>query len=101
MSPVPNANAIESLMYVMICIKLDISHAVGVVSGYMANLGRQRWNAVKWVLQYARATHDNCISFNDCSDFVCGYVDSDFASGLDKSISTLGYAFTPVGGSIS
>lgn len=56
---------------------------------------------MKWVLQYARATHDNCISFNDCSDFVCGYVDSDFASGLDKSISTLGYAFTPVGGSIS
>lgn len=33
MSCVPNANAIESLMYVMICIRLDISHVVGVVNG--------------------------------------------------------------------
>lgn len=38
---------------------------------------------------------------NDCSDFVCDCVDSDFASGLVKSISTLDYAFTLVRGPIS
>lgn len=101
MSHVPNANAMESLMYVMICVRPDISHAVGVFSGYMANRGKECWNAVKWVLQYVRGSHDYCITFNSCSDFVCDYVDSDFASDLDMSISTLVYAFTLVGRSIS
>jgi ATP-binding cassette subfamily B (MDR/TAP) protein 1 len=32
-------NVIGSFMYVMVCIKLDIAHAMGVVSQFMANLG--------------------------------------------------------------
>jgi hypothetical protein len=32
MSRVPYANAVGSLMYVMVSTRLDISHAVGVVS---------------------------------------------------------------------
>ena len=41
MSKVPYALAIGSLMYVMVCTRLDIAHAVGVVSRFMNRLGKQ------------------------------------------------------------
>ena len=75
----------------------DISHVVGVVSKYMTNLTKEHWNAVKWVLWYLRGTSDYCITFNNNSDSVCGFVDSNFAGDLDKRKSTLGYVFTLVG----
>ncbi|XP_068667674.1 secreted RxLR effector protein 161-like [Aristolochia californica] len=37
MDNVPYAYAIGSLMYVMVCTRLDIAHAMGVVSRYMSN----------------------------------------------------------------
>ena len=37
MSRVPYSNTIGCLMYAMLCTRSDISHAVGVVSKYMAN----------------------------------------------------------------
>jgi antitoxin component HigA of HigAB toxin-antitoxin module len=41
MSKVPYALAIKSLMYAMGCTRADIAHAVGVVSRYMSNPGKQ------------------------------------------------------------
>ena len=43
MSRVPYTNAIGSLMYAMACTRPDISHAVGVVSRYMHNPGKDHW----------------------------------------------------------
>jgi len=37
-------------MYAMVSTRPDISHAVGVVSRFMENLGEEHWRAVKWVL---------------------------------------------------
>ena len=56
---------------------------------------------MKQVLRYLRVISDYCITFNSKSDYVCGFVDSDFAGDLDKRRSTLGYAFTLAGGAIS
>ena len=53
---VPYASVIGSLMYAMVCTQLDIAHVVGVVSRYMSNLGKQQWEAVKWILRYLRGT---------------------------------------------
>jgi len=61
MCHVSYANVVGSLMYVVICTRTNISHAVGVVSSYMENLGRERWNVVKWVLWYLRGTHNYLI----------------------------------------
>jgi hypothetical protein len=41
---------VGSLMYVMVSTRPNISHAVGVVSRYMENPGKEHWEAVKWVL---------------------------------------------------
>jgi hypothetical protein len=38
---VPYATAIRSMMYIMMCTRLDIAHAMGVVSKYIRNLGKQ------------------------------------------------------------
>eukprot|EP00253_Pinus_taeda_P019928 PITA_19928 len=68
---------------------------------YMANPGKEYWSVVKWVLRYLRGTSSYCITYNKCIEFVCGYVDSDFAGDLDKRRSTSGYVFTLAGGAIS
>ena len=64
MSHVPYANAVGNLMYAMVSTRPDISHAVGVVSRFMANPGKEHWQAVKWVLRYLRGTSDHCIVFS-------------------------------------
>jgi hypothetical protein len=49
-SCVPYATAVGSLMYEMVSNRPDISHAVGVVSRYMENPGKENWEIVMWVL---------------------------------------------------
>ncbi|KAI3472952.1 hypothetical protein Pfo_029198 [Paulownia fortunei] len=45
MAKVPYANAVGSLMYAMVCTRPDISQAVGVVSRYMHDPGKDHWQA--------------------------------------------------------
>ncbi|RDX98966.1 hypothetical protein CR513_18043, partial [Mucuna pruriens] len=51
MSRVPYASAMGSLMYAMVCTRLDIAHAVGIVSKLLSNPSREHWNVVKWILR--------------------------------------------------
>lgn len=46
------ASVVDSLMYAMMCKRLDISHVVGIVSRFLSNLGRKHWNVVKWIMRY-------------------------------------------------
>ena len=52
MSNVPHQSAVGSLMYAMVCTRLDIAHAMEVISIYMSNLGRPHLDAVKRVFKY-------------------------------------------------
>ncbi|KAK1417487.1 hypothetical protein QVD17_26616 [Tagetes erecta] len=54
MAKVPYASAVGSLMYAMVCTRPDIAHAVGVVSRFMSDPGREHWEAVKWLLRYLK-----------------------------------------------
>src|ERR1700722_3770283 len=58
MSCVPYASAAGSLMYAMVCTRLDISHAVGVLSRFMSKPGKEHWTTVKQVFRYLRGTSD-------------------------------------------
>ena len=42
MSRVPYESAVGSLMYAMVCTRPDIAHAVGVLSRFMSNPGKER-----------------------------------------------------------
>ena len=41
MDKVPYSSVFESQMYAMICTRPDIAHAVGVVSRFLENLGKE------------------------------------------------------------
>lgn len=101
MSRVPYASAVGSLMFAMICTRLDIAQAVGAVSRFMANPGKEHWNAVKRILRYLKGTSDVALCYGGSECIVRGYVDSDYAGDLDKRKSTTGYVFTLAGGAVS
>ena len=97
MSKVPYASAIDSLMYAMVCTRLDITHAVGVVSKFMSRPRKQHQETIKWILRYLKGSSDTCLCFTCASLKLQGYVDVDFAGGIDNKKSTTGFVFT-VGG---
>uniref|UniRef100_A0A2N9J203 Integrase catalytic domain-containing protein n=1 Tax=Fagus sylvatica TaxID=28930 RepID=A0A2N9J203_FAGSY len=102
MSKVPYASAVGCLMYAMVCTKPDLAHAVSTVSKYMANPGREHWNAVKWIFRYLKGTakHEILFSRQPGTNSVVGYVDADYAGEVDDRRSTTGYVFTLSGGPI-
>ena len=61
MMKVPYASVVGSLMYAMVCTRPDIGYAVGVVSRFMSNPGKEHWNAVKWILRYLKGTSNMCL----------------------------------------
>ncbi|RVW28295.1 Retrovirus-related Pol polyprotein from transposon TNT 1-94 [Vitis vinifera] len=79
MSKVPYASAISSLMYVMVCTRSDIAHAVGVVSKFMNRPGKQHWETVKWILRYLKGSLDTYICFT-------GGTTISWASNLQKIV---------------
>ena len=77
-------------MYAMVCSQPDIAQAVSMVSRYMANPGKQHWDAIKWHLRYLKGTSDVCLKFGIDDTRIIGYCDSDFAGDLDSRKSTSG-----------
>ena len=101
MSRVPYSSAVGSLMYAMVCSRPDLSHALSVVSRYMANPGKEHWKTVQWIFRYLRGTSNACLQFGNSRDELVGYVDSDYAGDLDKRRSLTGYVFTIGGCAVS
>ena len=96
MSKVPYASAMGCLMYAMVCIRPDLTHAVSAVSKFLSNLRKMHWDAVKWIFIYLRGTTDYGIVFSkqQSDHSVRGYVDVDYTGDLDDRRSTTGYVFT-------
>ena len=63
MSKVPYSSVIGILVYAMVCTRLDIAHAMGVVRRYMNNLGKEHWIGVKWILKYLIGTTVHALCF--------------------------------------
>ena len=101
MQRVPYAFAMGSLMYAMVCTRPDIAHAVGTVSRFLSNPGRENWNVIKWILRYLRGTVNMMLCFGDDKLIVVGYSDSDMAGDIDSRKSTSGYMIKFVGGSVT
>ena len=81
-------------MYAMVCTKPNIAHAVGVVSRFMSRLGKQHWEAVKWILRYLKGSSNTCLCFTGASLKLQGYIDADFAGDIDSRKSTTGFVFS-------
>jgi hypothetical protein len=98
---VPYSSAVGSLMYAMVCTRPDIAHVVGVVRKYINNLGKEHWEAVKWILRYLIGTTTHALCFGGSYNFLQGHVDSNMVGDKDNRRSTIGYVFTIGGTTVS
>eukprot|EP00253_Pinus_taeda_P022624 PITA_22624 len=106
MSHVPYASAVGNLMYVMVCTRTDIAHAVGVLSRFMSKPGKEHWTTVNWVFRYLHGTSDYGLCYQgrlglDRVLDIRGFVDADWAGDLDQRRSKSGYVFNLFGGVVS
>lgn len=97
---IPYSSVVGSLMYVMVCTRPDFGHAVGVVSRFLSNPGKDRWESVKWILRYLRGTSRLCLCFDSGEPVLDGYTDADMTGDCDSRKSTLGFLMTFAGGAI-
>ena len=91
---VPYASPVGSFIYAMVFTRSDIAHAVGVVSGYMENLGKEHWEAVKWLLRYLRGTSSTSLCFGKGKVTLQGFVDAILVGMLTRARVHSG-TFTP------
>ena len=101
MTTVPYFSAVRSLIYAMLCTRPDICFAVGLVSRYQSNPGREHWKAVKRILRYLKGTMDYCLCYQGSNLRLIGYSDADWGGDLDQRKSTSGYTFLLNKGTIS
>jgi hypothetical protein len=59
MRAISYALAIGSIMYAMLCTRLDVSYALSATSRYQSNCGDSHWTIVKNVLKYLRRTKEH------------------------------------------
>ena len=80
---VPYASAVGSLIYVMVCMRPNISHVVGVVSKFLSNIGKEHWAIVKWILMYLKGTSKTCLYFGTDKPVLVGCTDVDMVGDVD------------------
>jgi len=88
-------------MYLMVCTGPDIAHAVGVVSMFLSNPGKEHWEGVKWILRYLKGTSKMHLSFRRSNLTLQEFSDAVLGGDLDGRKSTTGYIFTLGGTTIS
>lgn len=66
-----------SIMYVVVCLRLDLAYAVNLVNRFMANPRKEHWHALKWILRYVKGTLNVGLVFwktEDKSEIMKGFV---------------------------
>ena len=101
MQKIPYASAVGSLMYAMVCTRLNIAHAVRVVSRFLSDPGKEHWVVVKWILRYLQGTSKMSLCFGKGELILDGFTDSDMAGDVDSRKSTSGYLITFAEGAVA
>ena len=77
MSKAPYSSAVGSLMYVMICIRLDICYIIGLVSRFQSNPALKHWMAVKRIFRYMKGTSYYVLCYQGKDLHLAGYTNAD------------------------
>ena len=80
MSKIPYSLAIGSIIYVMFCIRVDVSYALSITSRYQSDPGEPHWIVVKNILKYLRRTKDAFLIYGGLEEelVINGYTDASF-----------------------
>lgn len=81
--------------------KANIPHASGVIDRFLANLGKEHWVAVKWMLKYLRETFKVSICFTEGKSILIGYTDIDMTEDIDSWNFTFSYLIIFAEGAVS
>ena len=60
-------------MYSMVCTRPDIAHAMGVVSRYMNNPGKEDCKVVLWILRYLIGTTSHALCFGGLDTVIADF----------------------------
>ena len=100
MSRITYALDIGSIMYSMLCTRLNVSFSLSIVSKFQANYG-EHWIAVKNILMYLRRTKDMFIIYGDSELIVSGYTNASIQTDKNDYWSQSGFIFLLNGGAVS
>jgi hypothetical protein len=99
---------VGSLIYLAVNTRPDISHAVGILSRFMAYPTTAHWDAAKHVLRYLKGTSALGLRFHGHASTgnqgVCDweiFSDADFAADVDKRKSTTGAVMMMQGAAVA
>ncbi|XP_059638607.1 secreted RxLR effector protein 161-like [Cornus florida] len=90
-----------SLMYAMYCTRLNIAFAMGTLSKYTSNPGKEHWNALLRILKYLKGTIDYGLHYSKFPAVIEGYNDATWNSDREDSLSVTAWIFTLGGVAIS
>ncbi|KAG1665162.1 hypothetical protein FOA52_005543 [Chlamydomonas sp. UWO 241] len=90
---------LDSLLYLAVCTRPDISQTVGVLARYMSCPTTAHLEAAKQVLRYVSGTRNFGICYGNSGQLV-GFCDSDYAGDPDTRRSTSGIVFILNGGAV-
>jgi len=95
MIKIPYVLAFRNLLYAMVCTRLCIAHAAGVVNRFFENLNKQHWEVVKWILRCLKGTSNSFLCFVDNSSVLReGYINKNMPIDVDTRNSTTIYLYT-------
>jgi hypothetical protein len=99
----PYREIIGSLMYLMVCTRPDISYAIGQLSKYNSNYGKEHVAGVKHLLRYLKGTENLGITFGGENPILrpIGFSDASYASDIDTRRSVTGYIYYYGGGPVT
>ena len=83
-------------MYIMILTRLDISHAVCVVSRYMASPDKEHRKGVKWIMRYLKGNLSLDLLYERKIEYninLKGFVDLGYVGDINRKRSLIGYMF--------
>jgi hypothetical protein len=102
MANVPYRSAVGSIMYLMVSTRPDLAAAIGVLSRFLTNPGKEHWDAVKRVLRYLKQTAGYALEFKKSESLeLSGFCDSDWGGCEDSRRSTTGYVFLMGGAAVA
>jgi hypothetical protein len=88
----PYRSLVGSLMYLTMCTRPDLAHAVGVLSRFLEDPAERHWSMGLRVLKYLKGTVDLGLEFRKGSEgSIVGYSDSDWVSDQATGRSTRGF----------
>ena len=84
MSIVFYVSVIGFIMYVMLCIRSDVSLVISMAGRFQSNSGVDYWTAVKNILKYLKRIKEMFFVYGGDEEFVVkGYVDVSFDTDSD------------------